>query len=218
MRGIFNREHGSAAHGSARPPRHSRAWNDIRTHLQNSESLRVLDFGATSPSNINYLTSLGHSVYMANIVQDATRPEWLKPVQPDSKPSPGPGPVPEFDVDRFIAANLDFSGRDFDIVLLWDTANYLPAPMVPALFARLRQVLRPKGRLLAFFHGRPAGPETKFSRYQLTETDNLVVLDSGNFSITQIYQTRQIEKFLDGYSSVRFFLGQDNCREVTAVR
>lgn len=214
MRGIFNRAHGSTAHGSDRPPRHSRAWNDVRTHLHHSESLRVLDFGATSPSNINYLTSLGHSVYMANIVQDANRPEWMKPAGPDSKPAAGS----EYDVAGFIAANLDFSGRDFDIILLWDTANYLPAPMVPALFARLREVLRPQGRLLAFFHGRTSGPETQFSRYQLTESDDLVVLDSGSFPITQVYQTRQIEQFLDGYSSIRFFLGKDNCREVTAVR
>ncbi len=214
MLGLFKRQHGSAAHGTDRPARHSRAWNDVRAHLQNSESLRVLDFGATSPANINYLTSLGHSVYMANLVQDATRPEWQKPHQPEA----AKGAEPEFDVDRFIATNLDFSGRDFDIILLWDTANYLPASMVPALFARLREVLRPSGRLLAFFHGRPTGPDTAFSRYQLTDSDNLVVLDSGNFPITCIYQTRQIEKFLDGYSSVRFYLGKDNCREVTAVR
>jgi hypothetical protein len=41
---------------------------------------------------------------------------------------------------------------------------------------------------------------------------------SGEFPIQEIYQTRQVEKFLDGYSSVRFFLGRDNVREVIAVR
>ena len=214
MRGIFRREHGSTSHGTDRPPRHSRAWNDVRTHLQKSDALRVLDFGATSPANINYLTSLGHSVYMAHIVQDATRPEWQKPSSPDA----AAGAAGEFDVDRFIATNLDFSGRDFDIILLWDTANYLPTEMVPALFSRLRDVLRPNGRLLAFFHGRTTGPETNFSRYQLSDSDDLAVLDSGNFPITRIYQTRQIEQFLEGYSSFRFFLGKDNTREVTAVR
>jgi SAM-dependent methyltransferase len=171
----------------------------------------VLDFGLTSPSNINYLTSLGHSVYMANIVQDATRPEWLKPSETE-------GGEPDFDVERFIAANLDFSGRDFDVILLWDTANYLPSQMVPALFARLRDVLRPEGRLLAFFHGRLEGPETAFSRYQLSDSDDLTVLDGGNFPVRQVYQTRQVERFLEGFSNVRFFLGKDNVREVIAVR
>jgi SAM-dependent methyltransferase len=214
MFGKFKKEHGSSAHSAGRPPRHSRGWIEVRSYLQKTEALRVLDFGSTSPSNINYLTTLGHSVYMANIVQDATRPEWIRPPQLfDAKDA-----APEFDVDRFIAANLDFSGRDFDVILLWDTANFLPPEMVPALFVRLRKVLRPDGKLLAFFHGRLMGPETVFSRFQLSDRDELVALDSGNFPVRQIYQTRQVENFLEGYSSVRFFLGKDNVREVIAVR
>ncbi|WP_263379361.1 class I SAM-dependent methyltransferase [Granulicella paludicola] len=188
----------------------------MRRHLQETDSLRVLDFGLTSPANINYLTSLGHSVYMANIVQDATRPEWLKPAE-DGAPATTDLDA-NFDVERFIAANLDFSGRDFDVILLWDTANYLPSSMVPALFARLREVLRPEGRLLAFFHGKLTGPETAFSRYQLSDSDDLVVLDGGEFPVRQVYQTRQVERFLEGFSNVRFFLGKDNVREVIAVR
>jgi SAM-dependent methyltransferase len=211
----FKKVHDAEAHTPAGKggsyARHSRGWADLLLHLKASENLRVLDFGATSSSNINYLTSMGHSVYMANIVQDATKAEWLNP------PEEGSNGEPEFDVERFVAANLDFSGRDFDVVLLWDTANYLPPIMVPALFARMRAVLRPEGRLLAFFHGRKEGPGTAFSRYQLTDSDNLLVLKSGDFPVREVYQTRQVEKLLDGYSSVRFFLGRDNVREVIAV-
>ena len=192
--------------------RHSRGWADLLQHLKASENLRVLDFGATSPANINYLTSLGHSVYMTHIVQDAAKPEWLRPVEV------GPPGATEFDVDRFEAANLDFSVREFDVVLLWDAANYLPPMIVPVLFKRMREVLQRDGRLLAFFHGRKDGPEASFSRFQLTDSDNLLVHKSGEFPIQELYQTRQIEKFLDGYSSVRFFLGRDNVREAIAVR
>ena len=214
MLGMFKRKYGEAARPGERPPRHSRGWIEVRTYLQESESLRVLDFGSTSPANINYLTMLGHSVYMANIVQDTTRPEWSKPAQySDSKDG-----KPEFDVEQFIAANLDFSGRDFDVILLWDTANFLPPEMVPALFTRLRTVLRPKGKLLAFFHGRLTGPETAYSRFQLGDSDDLQALDAGNYPVRQVYQTRQVEKFLEGYGSVRFFLGKDNVREVIAVK
>jgi len=197
-----------------RSMRHSRGWKDILEHLTQSDGLRVLDFGATSPANINYLTALGHSVYMANVVQDAARPEWLRPADPNAPP----GAKPEFDTERFATANFDFSQRDFDIILLWDTANYLPPSVVPALFDRLSQVLRPDGRLLAFFHGRADGPGTAFSRYQLTDSDSLIMLVSGHYPVQAIYQTRQIERFLQGYGSVRFFLGKDNVREVTAVR
>lgn len=199
-----------------RPPerssRHSRGWVGLHTHLQANESLRVLDFGATSPANINYLTSIGHSVYMANIVEDANRPEWLKPAEGDS------GGATEFDIERFVAENLDFSGREFDVILLWDTADYLPKTLVPALFQRLKEVLRPSGRILAFFHGRETGPGTSFCRYQLTTTENLELIESGPFPVQQVYHTRQIEKFFEGYSNTHFYLGKDNVREVIAVR
>jgi SAM-dependent methyltransferase len=211
---IFKKENRSGSNASDRQTRHSRGWAEVRTHLQTGEPLRVLDFGATSPANINFLTTLGHSVYMANVVQDATKPEWLLPLPADAKK----GDQPEFDAARFIATNLDFSGRDFDVILLWDTASYLPPALVPPLFARLREVLRPDGKLLAFFHGRLEGPETSFSRYQLSNDDDLVLIESGNFPVRQIYQNRQVEKFLEGYSSFRFFLGKDNVREVLAVR
>jgi SAM-dependent methyltransferase len=218
---FLKKERGSSAHSSERPPRHSRGWIEVRTYLETTPSLRVLDFGTTSPSNINYLTSRGHSVYMANIVQDATRPEWLKPAQTSDstvQASASKDAEPEFDIDGFIAANLDFSGRDFDVILLWDTANYLPPEMVPAIFARLRKVLRPDGMLLAFFHSRLEGPETAFSRFQLADTDTLIAHDSGTFPVRKIYQNRQVEKFFEGFSSTRFFLGKDNVREVIAVR
>jgi len=193
-----------------RPPRNSSGWRDILKYLKETESLRVLDFGATSSHNINYLTGMGHSVYMANVVQDAARPEWRKPLEE--------GGAAQFDVTGFVEANLNFSGRDFDVVLLWDTADYLPAEVVPALFEKLHEVLRPNGRLLAFFQGTAPSPQTPFARYQLTDSDQLLLLASGAFPFQQSYQTRQIEKFLKGYASHRFFLGKDNIREVIAVR
>jgi hypothetical protein len=211
--GIFNRER--TGHGAVeRIPRHSRGWGEVRAHLKSATELRVLDFGATSPANITFLTSLGHGVYMSNLVQEASRPEWLLPNPPDA----APGAAPELDVDRFIAANLDFSGRDFDVVLLWDTANYLPPEVVPAMFARLHAVLRPGGMLLAFFHSKAEGPETTLSRYQLTDTDDLLVLPTGGFAIRKVYQTRQVENLLSGFAGMRFFVGKDNVREVLAVR
>ena len=205
----FGKDRTQAAGGhSADRMRASRGWADVLAYLKANESLRVLDFGTTSPGNINFLTSLGHSVYMANVAQDANKPEWKR--QTDAGE--------EYDVEGFVKSSLDFSGRDFDVVLLWDTANYLPAQLVPAVFERLHKVLRPNGRLLALFHGRAEGPETAFSRYQLTDTDQLHVVSAGDYPVLQVYQPRQLEKLLGKFSSTRFFLGKDNMREVIAVR
>lgn len=202
-----DRGQGSGAHAADRD-RPSRGWAEVLAYLKANDSLRVLDFGTTSPSNINFLTSLGHSVYMANVVQDANKPEWKR--QTDAGE--------EYDIEGFVKSSLDFSGRDFDVILLWDTANYLPGPLVPAVFERLLKVLRPQGRLLALFHGRTEGPETAFSRYQLTDGDQLHVTSAGDYPVLQIYQPRQLEKLLEQFSSTRFFLGKDNVREVIAIR
>ena len=179
--------------------------------MKERDGLRVLDFGATSSSNINYLTQLGQSVYMANVVEDANRPEWLMVDADDPKAGM------RFDAERFSEANFGFSGKEFDAVLVWDTADYLPPAAVPLLFARLHEVLHPGGRLLAYFHGQKGEAAGKFSRYHITETAELVVQPAGSFPVQQVYQTRQIENLLTGYSDVRFLLGKDNVREVIAT-
>jgi SAM-dependent methyltransferase len=199
----------NASSAAARPSRSSSGWKDIHAYLEENPEQRVLDFGATSSSNINYLTGMGHSVYMAHAVQDAADPAWIRPVEE--------GP-PQFDAEAFAAEAYGFSGRAFNVVLLWDTANYLPPSAVEPLFRRLHDVLLPGGRLLAFFHGASNGPQAAYGRYQISPTEQLSLLDGGNFAFQQVYQTRQIEKFLSGYASTRFFLGRDNIREVIAVR
>lgn len=209
--GLFNR--GKEPGGAHKPgtPRASRGWAQTLDFLKSREGMRVLDFGATSPANINFLTQLGQSVYMANVVEEAARPEWTK-AAPDGKGKP------QFDAEGFAASSFDFSGKQFDVVLLWDTADYLPPSLVPLLFERLGAVLHPDGRLLAFFHGKPSGPETVFSRYHIGEGPDLLLQPIGGFEVQQTYQTRQIENFLSGYGDVRFLLGKDNVREVIAVR
>lgn len=194
--------------------RHSRGWGEVLKYMRSepARSLRVLDFGTTSPTNINLLTSLGHSVYMANVVSDANKPEWIKAATSGARSA-----TPEYDAERFAATNLDFSGRDFDVILLWDTADYLPPPLVPTLFERLRQVTRPEGRLLGFFHGKAEGPDIGYARYQLTDTDNLKLLGNDPLPIRQILQNRQIERYLEGFGTIRFFQGVDNVREVIAT-
>jgi len=190
-------------------------WAAMNKFLHTREGLRVLDFGATSPPNINYLTELGHSVYMANPVSDAAAAEWRKPAVAGAGEPPAEA---EFDAERFCASNLTFSGRVFDVILLWDTANYLPPTLAAPFFLRMQEVLQPGGRLLAFFHPRKDAPETVFSRYQLRDSEELIALRTGPFLIEAVYQTRQVERFFDKYQDIRFYLGKDNVREVYATR
>jgi SAM-dependent methyltransferase len=194
---------------SGRVPRHSSGWNELMKYLRTQESLRILDIGPTSSTNINYITSLGHSIYMANVVEEASKPEWLI--------SGEAGDESRFDVDRFLESNLNFSDRKFDVVILWDTADYLPESLVAPVLSRVHHVLRPGGLMLAFFH-QTSSPDTVFCRYHLTDTDVIEMQRAGNYPLLNVYNNRKIENMLSAFSNYRFFLAKDSLREVIITR
>src|SRR5580700_12087200 len=105
MRNLFgggDNTSGQRGGDSGRVPRHSSGWNELLKYLRSQDSLRILDIGPTSSTNINYITNLGHSIYMANVVEEASKPEWLIPGKE--------GEPVGYDVEGFLKSNLNFSG------------------------------------------------------------------------------------------------------------
>src|ERR1700761_2242181 len=101
MRNLFGRtQQGSQSHGSPtvltgpRIPRHSSAWKDLLKFLKTEQGLRILDIGPTSPTNINFLTTLGHGVYMADVVNESLRGNWMTALDDSG--------APRFDTDGFL--------------------------------------------------------------------------------------------------------------------
>lgn len=191
-------------------PRHSSGWLKILARLKAEPGLRVLDIGPTSPNNINFLTSLGHSVYMADLVEEAVKPEWKLPSK-DGEPQ-------GYDTQGFLARHMDFGDRKFEIVLLWDALDYIPAPLSDAILRQLAMVLTQQGQTLAFFHSRMAGPETVFCRYHILDGDTIQTQQGDNHPVQRNYQNRQIEVLLQELGSCRFLLAKDNTREVIVSR
>jgi SAM-dependent methyltransferase len=198
-----------------RVPRHSSGWGQLLERMRKEESLRILDIGATSSTNINFVTALGHSIYLANLVEDAAKREWLV-AQPDGSPA-------RFDVERFITTHLNFTGRGFDVVLFWDTADYLPEELLAPVLEQIHKVMSPGGQMLTMFHSAssssPTGPaRTDFCRYHLTDANHVDVQHAGDYPILHNYTNRQIEKLLSSFKAFHFFLGKDNLREVLVTR
>lgn len=213
MRNLFSGGSEGAGHSrgsdSNKIPRHSSGWKELQKHLKAQESLRVLDIGPTSSTNINYITSLGHSIYMANLVEEAAKPEWMIAGEA--------GEEPRYDVDRFFESNLNFSGRNFDVVILWDTVDFLPEPLVEPIFRKLHEVMAPGGLMLAFFHA-SNDPAAAFCRYHLTDTEIVEMQRSGGYALQNVYSNRKVENLLREYSNFRFFLAKDSLREVIVTR
>ncbi len=199
-----------ASSSTDRTPRHSSGWVKILDRLKAEPGLRVLDIGPTSPNNINFLTSLGHSVYMADLVEEAVKPEWIVPAKGDDPET--------YNVEDFLARHMDFGDRKFEIILLWDALDYIPALLADAILGKLALVLTEHGHTLAFFHSRMTGPETVFCRYHIQEGDTILTQQGDHHPVQRNYQNRQIETLLQGLGSCRFLLAKDNTREVIVSR
>ncbi len=216
LRSLFSKQDGDKAKSPTilsgpRIPRHSSAWAALRKHLAAEPSLRVLDVGPTSPANINYLTQSGHGIWMADLATEALRGGWdLPPLEP--------GDPPGFNVDEFFAQNMDFGGREFDVVLLWTALDYIPEPLVQPLIHQLHAAMRPGGRLLAIFHTKMVGPNTEYYRYHLTDSDSVDMQETEKFPVRRVYTNRNIEKLFSAFSNTRSFLAKDNLYEVIITR
>jgi hypothetical protein len=194
-----------------RIPRHSSGWTAMLKHLKEEESLRVLDIGPTSPQNINFLTGLGHSVYMADVVHEALSGPWITPPQEQ-------GEEAGFDLPGFFEQNLNFAGREFDVVLLWTTLDYVPNSLVQPLIQHLHTAVKKGGKILTIFHTKITGPETSFCRYHLTDSDAIEMQESEPHPVLRVYTNRSIEKLFAQYGGYRFFLAKDNLYEVIITR
>jgi hypothetical protein len=191
-------------------PRHSGGWAALRKRLQAEPGLRAIDVGYTSPSNINYLTGLGHSVYLADLVHDAYTGNWQSGTDEDGKPV--------WNVEGFLEQTLKFSGRTFDVVLLWTALDYLPEPLVAPVVAHLFSAMNPGGQILAFFHTRTQGEETVHCRFHLTAGDDVEVQLAEPFPIQRAFSNRSIERLFAGWSGQKQFLAKDSVSEVIMTR
>ena len=193
-----------------RIPRHSGAWAVLRKRLQAEPGLRILDVGCTSPHNINYLTGLGHSIYLCDLVHDAWIENWQTGTDEDGNIV--------WDVDGFLQQTLNFSDRNFDVVLLWTALDYLPEPMVQPVVTRLFSAMNPGGEVLALFHTRMQGEETVHCRFHVTGENNVEVQQSEPFPIRRAFTNRSIERLFTGWSGFRQFLAKDSVSEVILTR
>lgn len=204
--------HSSAEQARSGPwsSRHSSGWAALRKRMQAEPGLRVIDAGGTSPTNINYLASLGHSIFMADLAGDAYETEWQTGVDEDDKPI--------LNVDGYLEQTLNFSGRMFDIVLLWATLDYLPEPFVAPVVNRLHESMNLGGQVLAFFHTKAQGDHTAFTRFHLTESDEVRIQPARPHPIQRAFSNRNIENLFGKWSGFRQFLAKDGVSEVIITR
>ncbi len=169
----------------------------------------VLDLGPTSPTNIALLTEMGVRVFNEDILRESQDESYCVKQEDGTL---------GFDPGKFFAENLDYGADQFDAILFWDVADYIPESLVKPLVERLQAMLKPKGHLLAFFHTKDAGAESLYSRHHIVQKDVLELEPIQGFKLQRIFNNRHIENLFKDFASRKFFLGRDNIREVLMVR
>jgi len=205
-----NADSAAGAPTGPRVPRHSGAWQVLRKRLQAEPGLRVIDCGVTSPTNINYLTSLGHSVFLTDLVTEACNGAWQIGTDEEDRPI--------WNIEGYLKQTLDFSGRMFDVVLLWTALDYLPEPFVSAVVGHLYASMNPGGQVLALFHTRKQPEESAHCRFHITAGDNVEMQLAQPYPIQRVSTNRSIQSLFDQWSGFRQFLAKDSISEVLITR
>lgn len=203
-----------AEEGAKSAPRTKRTCIGLGEFMRNltssgEQKVCVLDLGPTSPTNIALLTEMGVRVFNEDILTESQDSTYSAKQEDGSL---------QIDPSKFFAENLNYPADQFDAILFWDVADYLPESLVKPLVERLQCMLKPKGHLLAFFHTKDAGGESLYSRHHIVQKDILELEPIQGFKLQRIFNNRHIENLFKDFASRKFFLGRDNIREVLMVR
>lgn len=215
FRNIFGSSRASGAEGTSRQnqPRVSRrstGFHEFTRAIARPDGQTILDLGPTSPMNLQFIIDLGHRAYNEDVVAASTNQALVIPGEQDGTTT--------IDVDAFMASNLTHDRDTFDAVLLWDICDYLPEPLVKPVVERIHYITKPKGLLLGFFHTKDAGANSPYVRYHMASPDTLELQQGPSYKLQRTFANRHIENLFHDFTSLKFFLGKENIREVLIVR
>ncbi|SRR5579871_57001 len=176
--------------------RRSNGLREFFAHLEGQQGLRVLDVGVPSQANVNLITGLGHRIYTEDLFDD------LRAGSPD-----------------LLERNLNYPAALLDGVLGWDMLDLLPDPeLVQPTVERLAQVTRTGAALLFMFHTADPGANVMAFRTVMSATGELTLHGRGTYPLKRPFNNRNIENMFRSFRSLKFFLAQDQLREVLVIR
>ena len=196
------------ANGSAAGMRSSKGLREFCAAIKGPEGLRILDLGAASQANINFVTGLGHGICTEDLHRCLELFSNRSMVTAD----------PATESDGFFRENLQYQPGMFDGILCWDLLDFVPDALVKPLVERLYQLLKPGGYLLTFFHSGQPGQVLPVCQYRIASQEQLQVSERAQGKLRRAFNNRGIESLFHEYASLKFFLTKDNLREVFVVR
>lgn len=207
--------------GAAPAERNIRASNGLREFLwilSDVEHGRLLDLGPAWQATVNFFTDRGFRVVATEDVLRAWK-EFLE-AEEESLRNAAIGDMleglaPAALAERFLETTLRFPAESFHAVLAWDVLDYLDNELLSRVVARLYEILRPGGAVLALFHSRPA---ERFHRYRIVDNAFELLPAPPPAAHERIFQNREILNLFAQFRSSKTFVGRDQLREGLIIK
>jgi len=200
-------------HLAARGGRQSNGLKDFVLHLEDLNHGRLLDLGPVWQSTVSFFIERGFKVYTDDLL--SSWKDFLRTDEERFRSLAVGDETFEFSpparAERFLSTNSQYAEQSFDAVLTWDLLDYLDSAMVARITARLSDLVRPGGAILALFHSRR--PDA-FYRYRVLDQQNFEMLPSpALFTLDHVFQNREILNLFSRFRSSKSYVGRDQIRE-----
>lgn len=178
---------------------------------------RLLDMGPVWQSTVNFFTDRGFRVSTEDVLRSwkefmaAAEENLRNAAVGEATEAISPAAL----ADRFMQTALCFPPESLHAVLAWDVLDHLDAELLARVVARLYDVLRPGGAVLALFHSRPA---ERFHRYRIVDNAFELLPAPPPAAHERIFQNREILNLFGQFRSSKTFVGRDQLREGLFVK
>jgi hypothetical protein len=190
--------------------RHSHGLDQFCATLEDRPGLSILDLAGASQATVSFLTNYGHRLYSDDFVHQLDQC-FADGDFYENQTNP-------LIVGKFLESAFAFPEETFDGTLVWDTLQFLNAPLLQTIVQRLHRVLRPGACMLAFFHAEERVDTIPTYSYRIADHRTITLVPRGRRRPAQFFNNRSLEKLFQDFDSVKFFLTRDHLREVIIRR
>ncbi|MDX1387716.1 MAG: class I SAM-dependent methyltransferase [Acidobacteriota bacterium] len=163
----------------------------------------VLDLGPMCGQSVVYLLERGAKVHV-----EPFEPPAPTPAKKPGKPAPQPKPL-----------RLDQPDGRFDLVLIWEQADFVPPERLEDFGAEIGRVLKDGGWIFLMSQMKPQSESERPARYRLL-ADDMLVRETTDLPPRRrwAHATRDIERSLKGFSIHGVHLQRTQMREFSAFK
>jgi hypothetical protein len=190
--------------------RHSHGLDQFCASLEERPGLSVLDLAGASQATVSFLTSYGHRLYSDDFLHQLDLCFGEGDFY-ENQTNP-------LKVATFLETAVNYPELNFDGVLVWDTLQFLSAPLLQTVVARLRGSMRPGACMFALFHAEERVETIPTYSYRISDHRQINLAARGQRRPAQFFNNRSLEKLFQDFGSVKFFLTRDHLREVIVRR